>query len=161
AGAPAQTSPGRPGPVRIPPRMPWTAGRSIPGPAAARRSLRASRSRGGSTSPRRCAAPARSAGPTSAPAGSGRAPSWPAACGRGGALPVSGGGARTAAGGRGAWRAAVAEALRPTAPLGWTDERAGGQRARPELAGDVVLVRKEADTPASYHLAATLDEAAD
>ena len=33
------------------------------------------------------------------------------------------------------------------------------QQARPELFGDVVLLRKEA--PASYHLAATLDDAAD
>ena len=60
-----------------------------------------------------------------------------------------------------AWRLDVAEALRRTGPLRWTDQREGEQRARPELAGDVVLVRKEADTPASYHLAATLDDAAD
>jgi glutamyl-Q tRNA(Asp) synthetase len=60
-----------------------------------------------------------------------------------------------------AWRLDVAEALRRTGPLTWIDERAGEQRARPELAGDVVLVRKDAETPASYHLAATLDDAAD
>ena len=60
-----------------------------------------------------------------------------------------------------AWRLDVSEALRRTGPLAWTDERAGVQAARPELAGDVVLVRKEAETPASYHLAATLDDAAD
>jgi len=60
-----------------------------------------------------------------------------------------------------AWRLDVAEALRRTGPLGWTDELAGEQQARPELGGDVVLVRKDADTPASYHLAATLDDAAD
>ncbi|MGN6498951.1 MAG: glutamate--tRNA ligase family protein, partial [Tsuneonella sp.] len=36
---------------------------------------------------------------------------------------------------------------------------AGPQRARADLAGDPVLVRK--DAPASYHLAATLDDAAD
>jgi len=60
-----------------------------------------------------------------------------------------------------AWRLDVAEALRRTGPLSWTDERAGEQLARPDLAGDVVLVRKDADTPASYHLAATLDDAAD
>jgi glutamyl-Q tRNA(Asp) synthetase len=41
------------------------------------------------------------------------------------------------------------------------DEVRGEQAARPDLAGDVVLVRKDADTPASYHLAATLDDAAD
>jgi glutamyl-Q tRNA(Asp) synthetase len=60
-----------------------------------------------------------------------------------------------------AWRLDVAEALRRTGPLAWCDEVAGEQRARPELAGDVVLVRKDAATPASYHLAATLDDAAD
>lgn len=60
-----------------------------------------------------------------------------------------------------AWRLDVSEALRRTGPLTWLDERAGEQRARPDLAGDVVLVRKEAETPASYHLAATLDDAAD
>lgn len=60
-----------------------------------------------------------------------------------------------------AWRLDVAEALRRTGPLTWFDERAGEQRARPELHGDVVLVRKEAEAPASYHLAATLDDAAD
>jgi len=60
-----------------------------------------------------------------------------------------------------AWRLDVAEALRRTGPLTWFDERAGEQVARPNLSGDVVLVRKDADTPASYHLAATLDDAAD
>ena len=51
--------------------------------------------------------------------------------------------------------------MRRTGPLAWVDEVRGEQAARPDLAGDVVLVRKEADTPASYHLAATLDDAAD
>lgn len=60
-----------------------------------------------------------------------------------------------------AWRLDVAEAMRRTGPLTWTDELAGVQVARPDLGGDVVLVRKDADTPASYHLAATLDDAAD
>jgi glutamyl-Q tRNA(Asp) synthetase len=63
--------------------------------------------------------------------------------------------------GQAAWRLDVAEALRRTGPLSWLDERAGEQQARPEVLGDVVLVRKEAETPASYHLAATLDDAAD
>ncbi len=58
-----------------------------------------------------------------------------------------------------AWRIDVAQALKRTGPLCWTDQLAGRQRAVPELAGDVVLVRK--DAPASYHLAATLDDAAD
>jgi glutamyl-Q tRNA(Asp) synthetase len=63
-----------------------------------------------------------------------------------------------------AWRiditkaAALAEKL-AGGPLEWVDELAGPQRAAPELFGDVVLLRKEA--PASYHLAATLDDAAD
>ncbi|MBO0749127.1 MAG: tRNA glutamyl-Q(34) synthetase GluQRS [Porphyrobacter sp.] len=60
-----------------------------------------------------------------------------------------------------AWRLDVAEALRRTGPLAWLDQRAGEQRARPELSGDVVLVRKDAETPASYHLAVTIDDAAD
>ena len=60
-----------------------------------------------------------------------------------------------------AWRLDVAEALRRTGPLNWFDEPAGKQQARPELLGDVVLVRKEAETPASYHLAVTIDDAAD
>lgn len=58
-----------------------------------------------------------------------------------------------------AWRLDVAKALKVTGPLEWTDALAGVQRAGPDLAGDVVLVRK--DAPASYHLAATLDDAAD
>ena len=58
-----------------------------------------------------------------------------------------------------AWRLDLAKALALTGPLAWTDELAGPQRAKPELFGDVVLLRK--DAPASYHLAATLDDAAD
>lgn len=58
-----------------------------------------------------------------------------------------------------AWRLDVAGALERTGPLVWHDELAGEQAARPELLGDVVLVRK--DEPASYHLAATLDDAVD
>ncbi len=60
-----------------------------------------------------------------------------------------------------AWRLDVAEAMRRTGPLSWQDALAGEQQARPDLTGDVVLVRKDALTPASYHLAATLDDAAD
>jgi len=60
-----------------------------------------------------------------------------------------------------AWRLDVAAALARTGPLYWTDAVAGRRQARPELAGDVVLVRKDPATPASYHLAATLDDAAD
>ena len=53
----------------------------------------------------------------------------------------------------------MAKARALTGPLDWTDELAGPQHAMPELFGDVVLLRKEA--PASYHLSATLDDAAD
>ena len=60
-----------------------------------------------------------------------------------------------------AWRLDVAEAMRRTGPLTWTDVLAGEQTAHPDIAGEVVLVRKDAATPASYHLAATLDDAAD
>ena len=58
-----------------------------------------------------------------------------------------------------AWRLDMARAAQLAGPLEWTDEVAGVQRASPEPFGDVVLLRKEA--PASYHLAATLDDAAD
>ena len=58
-----------------------------------------------------------------------------------------------------AWRLDVDRALALTGPLVWEDTLWGPQQARPELFGDVVLVRK--DAPASYHLAATLDDAAD
>ena len=58
-----------------------------------------------------------------------------------------------------AWRLDVGRALDLTGPLEWEDELAGPQQARPEHLGDVVLMRK--DAPASYHLAVTLDDAAD
>lgn len=58
-----------------------------------------------------------------------------------------------------AWRLDVAKAMELTGPLHWRDERAGPQGAAPQIFGDVVLLRK--DLPASYHLAATLDDAAD
>ncbi len=60
-----------------------------------------------------------------------------------------------------AWRLDVAAAMARTGMLTWHDELAGEQVARSDLSGDVVLVRKDADTPASYHLAVTLDDAAD
>lgn len=61
--------------------------------------------------------------------------------------------------GAAAWRLDMAKAIARAGPLTWLDEIAGPQRAAPERFGDVVLLRKEA--PASYHLAATLDDAAD
>ena len=63
-----------------------------------------------------------------------------------------------------AWRLDMAEAIRRTTlanggPLTWRDEIAGTVQAAPEIFGDVVLGRK--DAPGSYHLAVTLDDAAD
>lgn len=57
------------------------------------------------------------------------------------------------------WRLDTEQAMALTGELRWHDERRGPQIARPGLFGDVVLWRK--DAPASYHLAATLDDAAD
>jgi glutamyl-Q tRNA(Asp) synthetase len=57
------------------------------------------------------------------------------------------------------WRLDMEQAAELAGPLEWRDERRGIQRARPEIFGDVVLWRR--DAPASYHLAATLDDAAD
>ena len=58
-----------------------------------------------------------------------------------------------------AWRLDVGKALTLAGQLEWVDASAGRQQAIPQIFGDVVLLRKEA--PASYHLAATLDDAAD
>lgn len=58
-----------------------------------------------------------------------------------------------------AWRLDAAKACEIAGPLDWMDELAGAQTARPEIFGDIVLLRK--DLPASYHLAVTLDDAAD
>jgi len=57
-----------------------------------------------------------------------------------------------------AWRLDLAKASKLAGELQWHDEQAGDIFATPELLGDVVLLRKEA--PASYHLAVTLDDAA-
>lgn len=56
-----------------------------------------------------------------------------------------------------AWRLDVARAVSRTGALIWEEEGEGSIRATPELLGDVVLARKE--TPASYHLAVTVDDA--
>ncbi|MEO5937678.1 MAG: tRNA glutamyl-Q(34) synthetase GluQRS [Sphingomonas sp.] len=66
--------------------------------------------------------------------------------------------ARLASGELFAWRLDMATAAATHPNLPWHDEIAGGQVARPETAGDVVLWRK--DAPASYHLAVTVDDAA-
>ncbi|MQX36555.1 tRNA glutamyl-Q(34) synthetase GluQRS [Roseospira navarrensis] len=66
---------------------------------------------------------------------------------------------RLAAGAPHALRLDMAAALaRVGGPLSWHDAAAGPQAARPALFGDVVLARK--DIPTSYHLAVTLDDAA-
>lgn len=57
------------------------------------------------------------------------------------------------------WRIDMAKAAELTGPLSWVDLAAGKQFANPLAFGDVVLWRK--DAPASYHLAATVDDAAD
>lgn len=57
------------------------------------------------------------------------------------------------------WRLDTARAMDRAGPLYWRDLDAGEQLARPGLFGDVIIARK--DAPASYHLAATLDDAAD
>ena len=57
-----------------------------------------------------------------------------------------------------AWRLNLGKAQAMAGPLWWEDELAGRQLAVPDQFGDVVLLRKEA--PASYHLAATIDDAA-
>jgi len=56
-----------------------------------------------------------------------------------------------------ALRLRMDEAARGAGALTWADEARGPQSAAPEVFGDVVLGRK--DTPASYHLACTLDDA--
>lgn len=51
----------------------------------------------------------------------------------------------------------VARAAALAGPLEWVDELAGRVAAAPEALGDVVLARKE--TPTSYHLAVSVDDA--
>lgn len=58
-----------------------------------------------------------------------------------------------------AWRLDMAKACAQVGELHWTDQLAGEQLATPQDFGDIVLLRK--DLPASYHLAATLDDADD
>jgi glutamyl-Q tRNA(Asp) synthetase len=57
-----------------------------------------------------------------------------------------------------AWRLDMARAIARAGPLVWHDAREGLVTARPEQLGDVVLARK--DAPVSYHLAVTVDDAA-
>jgi len=61
--------------------------------------------------------------------------------------------------GASALRLDVDKAMEVVGEVVWTDEYAGNVIADPRDFGDVILVRK--DLPASYHLAVTLDDAAD
>lgn len=65
--------------------------------------------------------------------------------------------ARIAAGETPAWRLDIAAALAVTGRLSFHDRALGEVHCRPEAFGDVVLARK--DTPTSYHLSVTLDDA--
>lgn len=64
---------------------------------------------------------------------------------------------RIAAGEPFALRLDMARAVERTEELYWQDRSAGEQEAAPEKFGDVVLARKE--TPTSYHLSVTVDDA--
>jgi glutamyl-Q tRNA(Asp) synthetase len=57
-----------------------------------------------------------------------------------------------------AWRLDMMNAVRQAGELCWSDVAAGEVRAEPARFGDVVLARK--DAPTSYHLAVTVDDAA-
>jgi glutamyl-Q tRNA(Asp) synthetase len=88
------------------------------------------------------------------------APHGPIHAFRGEALPPAEEAARLAAGESYAWRLSLAAAERRLGGFGgltFCVEGEGEIQARPQLAGDVVLARK--DVPVSYHLAATLDDA--
>ena len=65
--------------------------------------------------------------------------------------------ARIGAGEPHAWRLDSARAAAIAGPLAWRDRKAGEQRVDPAAFGDVVVARK--DTPTSYHLAVTVDDA--
>lgn len=66
--------------------------------------------------------------------------------------------ARIAAGEAHAWRLHMAEAIRRAGALDWLDMDRGTIAANPLPFGDIVLSRK--DAPGSYHLCATMDDAA-
>ena len=64
---------------------------------------------------------------------------------------------KLAAGEAHALRLKTDEAAGRAGPLVWMERAEGEQATRPEIFGDVVLARK--DTPTSYHLAVTVDDA--
>lgn len=57
-----------------------------------------------------------------------------------------------------AWRLDMAAAAARAGPLAWTDLDAGTITANPQAQGDIVIARK--DVAVSYHLAVTVDDAA-
>jgi len=82
-------------------------------------------------------------------------PLYPGTCRR---IPPEEAARRIAAGQPHAWRLDMDKALARAPRLVWVDRDRGEQTATPEIFGDVVLARR--DTPASYHLAVTVDDAA-
>ncbi|MEQ9331180.1 tRNA glutamyl-Q(34) synthetase GluQRS [Thalassobaculum sp.] len=86
-----------------------------------------------------------------------RGPEGPAVVDADRLLPAAERAARMAAGEPYALRLRMAAALALAGPLTWQDEGHGTQAADPAAFGDVVLARK--DTPTSYHLAVTVDDA--
>lgn len=90
----------------------------------------------------------------SAAAPHGPAPVYPGTCR---ALPAPERAARMAAEPH-CWRLDMTAAIARAGPLEWHDDTAGTIAATPARQGDVVLARK--DAPVSYHLAVTLDDAA-
>ncbi len=81
-------------------------------------------------------------------------PIYPGTCRN---LPIEERARRIAAGESFALRLDVARAFERIGPLTWHDDEQGEITAKPESLGDVVLARK--DTPTSYHLAVTVDDA--
>jgi glutamyl-Q tRNA(Asp) synthetase len=75
-------------------------------------------------------------------------PIYPGTCRGGGARPDA----------AHCWRIDMARAVARTGPLAWADATAGTVACEALIQGDVVLARK--DAPASYHLAVTIDDAA-
>jgi glutamyl-Q tRNA(Asp) synthetase len=81
-------------------------------------------------------------------------PRYPGLCR---ALPAAEAARRRQAGEPFALRLDMTKATALAGPLTWRDGEAGEVDAEPQLFGDVVLARK--DTPTSYHLAVTVDDA--
>lgn len=57
------------------------------------------------------------------------------------------------------WRIDMAQAAHSAGPLNWQEFEKPVVQADPQIFGDIVIMRK--DAPASYHLAATMDDAHD